>query len=271
MSVMQTGREVIAELNAGVLWIRLNRPEVRNAFNQPLGEQLLDALIRTDKDPEIRCAVVIGEGTAFCAGDDIGGIKVLLGLAEPDPLSAGQAARDGSILYLECARRMLRSPKPILAAINGSAAGAGTELACAADLRLASSSAKIGSGLVHIGQMGNAVLMTRLIGPAKATAIYLEGRLLPAEEALGAGLVDYVFEADSFEAKVRAFAERIATLPTKAFGLFKKTREKALALHWEAALWEEEQAHWHNMQDIEDAFEGARAFFDRRTANFTGR
>ncbi|GIK50162.1 MAG: enoyl-CoA hydratase/isomerase family protein [Hyphomonadaceae bacterium] len=264
-------KAILTEFDNGVLWIRLNRPGARNAFNRALGEQLLDSLIEVDRDPKVRCAVIIGSEPAFCAGDDIGGIKVLLGLAPPSPGSAGDSARDGSILYLACARRVLRSPKPILAAINGPAAGAGTEFACAADLRLASSTARIGSGLISIGQMGNAVLMTRLIGPARATALFLDGSLISAEEAKGIGLVDYVFDSETFEQDVRSFALRIASLPTKAIGLFKETREKALSAHWEVALGEQEKAHWRNMAEVEDSVEGARAFLEKRKPHFVGR
>lgn len=254
----------------GVLWLRLNRPDVLNAIDRPLGFKLLAALEQARNDEQVRAVVLTGEGRAFCSGDDIGGLSAFL-QGDYDSQSAAVDPHDRGALYLRIAIGMVQYPKPIIAAINGVCFGAGAELACAADLRCMARSARIGSGLVKIGEVGHAAFMGAVVGSARAFEIYVAGRAVGADEALAIGLVHHVFEDAEFEARVTELALRLAQMPTRVIGLQKRLRNECEGRSLVERALIQDEAHRRCMAEMADAREGALAFLEKRTPQFTGR
>ncbi|WP_046469374.1 enoyl-CoA hydratase/isomerase family protein [Allosalinactinospora lopnorensis] len=247
--------------------LTMNRPDRRNALNRELGERLIEALTEVGRDPEVRCVVLTGAGGAFCAGDDLDAVADFLA----GDRSSGPADEvTGDSHYLRVCEAMVRCPKPVIAGVDGVAAGAGTELACAADYRMASDRARIGSMLVRVGHFGTAVLLPRVVGPSRATEIYLTGRLVEADEAERIGLVHTVVPATEFQASLRALARTLAQGPTKSIAYFKELREAAWGQPVEYGLRLQDLYHIRSHTEIADAEEGPRAFLEGREPVFGG-
>jgi enoyl-CoA hydratase/carnithine racemase len=261
---------LIAEQRDSVLWLRLNRPESLNAIDRKLGFALIAAIAEAADEKVVRAIVLTGTGRAFCAGDDIAGLQAFL-QGDAHHASAAVDPSDRNTLYLRLATAMVRCPKPIIAAINGVAFGAGTEVLCAADLRCTARSARIGSGLAKIGAVGNAAFLGAVIGSARAFEIYVSGRAVDAAEALAIGLVNYVFDDASFAQDVNELAQRIAALPTRVVALQKKLRNDCTGHSLEQRALMQEEAHRVCMNQFEDAREGATAFIEKRAPRFSGR
>ncbi|UGY94130.1 enoyl-CoA hydratase/isomerase family protein [Streptomyces gobiensis] len=255
------------ELRDGVATLTLNRPGQRNALDRELSEQLLAALVRAAADPAVRCVVITGSGGAFCAGDDLAAVSEFLdGVRTNTPADA--VTGDGH--YLRICEAIVTCPKPVIAGIDGAAAGAGTEIACAADYRLASDRAKIGSCLVQVGHLGNAVMLPRVVGPARATEMFLTGRLVGAAEAERTGLVHQVVPAERFSAELSGLAARLASGPTKSIGYYKELREAAWGQPVLYGLRLQDIFHVRSHTEIKDASEGPRAFLEGRPPQFAG-
>ena len=259
---------LLSELRDGALFLTLNRPDARNALNADLARALLSELLTARHRPEVRAIILRGAGSAFCAGDDLASVDDYLdgGSAE-----APAIVDSGDSHYLRIIEAIVTCGKPVLAAIGGGCAGAGTEIACAADLRLASDRARIGSCLVSVGQVGNAVMLPRVIGPAAATELYISGRLVDAAEALSLGLVHEVVPHGRFDERVEELGLSLAQKPTKAIALFKELRERALGQPVEFGLRLQDAFHIRNNHEVEDGVEGVRAFVEKRPPRFTGR
>jgi enoyl-CoA hydratase/carnithine racemase len=258
---------VVERPEPGVLWLRLNRPAAGNALDRALGEAVFAALHRAP-DEGVRVAVLTGAGKAFCAGDDLRTVDAhLAGERTHSPV----VGTTDDPIYLRIVEAIVSAPFPVVAAVNGAAAGAGTEIACAADLRIASSTARIGSCLVNVAQVGTALMLGRVVGEARATEIYLSGRLVEMEEALRIGLVHEVVEPALLEAAVLERARTLAQRPTKAIALYKELRERLHGESIEHGLRLQNSFHVRNNREVEDSLEGARAFLDKRTPRFTGR
>jgi 2-(1,2-epoxy-1,2-dihydrophenyl)acetyl-CoA isomerase len=257
-----------ADLTDGVATLTLNRPERRNSLTRGMAEALLAALVVAGGDERVRVIVLRGAGGMFCAGDDVAAVdRWRAGERDEapfDPLTA-------DAYYLRVCEAVLNAPKPVIAAVEGAAAGAGAEIACAADFRLFSADARIGSCLVRVGHVGNVVLMARLVGPGRATEIYLTGRLVPAAEALAIGLADRVAPPERFEKELAALAEDFARAPTRAIGLFKELRERSWGQPATTGLRLQDAYHLRTHAEVRDGGEGLRAFAERRPPNFTGR
>lgn len=252
----------------GVTTLVMNRPKSRNSLNYELAAALLDAVIRASRDEATRVLVLTGAGDVFCAGDDINAVRAARD-GEWSKAPASQLTRD--YFYLRVCEELLNAPKPVLAGLNGPTVGAGTEMACAADYRLASDSLRIGSGLVHVGYAGNAAMLPRVVGPARATELFLTGRLADAAEAERIGLVDRVVARDVFDKELESFAHQLAQAPTKAIGCFKELRERGWGQPAEYALRIQNEYHHRSHHELEDGDEGLNAFLERRTPRFTGR
>ncbi|MEM6339661.1 MAG: enoyl-CoA hydratase/isomerase family protein, partial [Pseudomonadota bacterium] len=196
-----TDKPVIVTKKGSVTWLILNRTDALNAIDQELGLALNAAFREAEQDDAVRAIVITGNGRAFCAGDDIVGLGAFLERNFEHPRAAVDPS-DRSSLYLRLTAMMTRCPKPVIAAINGLSFGAGTEIACAADIRCISSKAKIGSSLVNIAQVGNAAYLSRVVGLSHAFEIFVTGRALGADEAKNIGLVHYVYEEGAFEERV---------------------------------------------------------------------
>lgn len=258
---------IIYEVKDNVAYIRLNRPEVLNALNKQMFDELFKALDNASKDQTARVIVITGSGRAFTVGADLGELR---GFYE-----RGERVNHGDILrqrYNPLVIRLRSIEKPVIAAINGVTAGAGIGIALAADIRLASSAARfvLAFGRVAlVPDSGLTYYLARLLGHGRLLEWYVSNREVGAEEALRLGLVDQVFQQDVFESKVHEFATAMASGPLKSYALLKRAINRQLlpelleALEYEAFL--QEVAGY-----TEDHIEGVMAFIQKRPPKFKG-
>lgn len=245
----------------GVGRIVLNRPDKLNAFTAGMLKEMTDALKQVERDKEVRALVITGSGRAFCSGQDLGNVQGELNLKE--------TLREG---YNPLIQRLVGLEKPTVAMVNGAAAGAGMSLALACDFRIASENASFIQAFINIGLVpdsGSLYFLPRLVGYAKALELAVFGEKIKAEEALRLGLVTKVVPARALEETTKAFAERLAAMPTKAIGLIKRYMQKsfendlAQMLEWEAFA-------QHVAGKTEDAKEGITAFLEKRKPIYRG-
>jgi 2-(1,2-epoxy-1,2-dihydrophenyl)acetyl-CoA isomerase len=253
--------EVLTSRDGAVLTITFNRPEVYNAFNRELHAALHEALTAAE-DQAVRCVMVTGAGKGFCAGQD---------LKEFGAVSA--SIRDALEQTYHPIVRLVRSlAKPVLAAVNGPAAGAGLSFACACDLRVAAESATFVPGFVGIGLVpdaGGTWFVHRLLGFARAFEWMCSNRRLSAAEALEWGLVSEVVPDDDFAERVAELAAEWAARPTLAVGRTKQLFEHAFTASLEAQLALEADLQQASVA-TEDFREGVDAFLQKRPPTFTG-
>lgn len=246
----------------GALRIGLNRPEVLNALTLDLLTELADALQGPAAAPDVRAVLVTGNGRAFCAGADLGRTPV--------------DADIGALLeahYHPVVRAILDLPKPVVAGVNGVAAGAGLSLAAACDVRVASAGATFTLGFTGIGlalDAGGSYFLSRLIGPGRTFELALSNRRVDATEALAIGLVERVISHESFDLEAMAAVTAMAQGPTRAFGLVKQELRSAFHNDLEAQLRVEARAQAEAAASA-DAAEGVRAFAEKRAPRFEGR
>ncbi len=253
--------EVLTRRDGAVLTITFNRPEVYNAFNRELHSALREALTEA-ADPAIRCVVVTGAGKGFCAGQDLKEFGEVSG-------SIGDALEAS---YHPNVRLVRSLAKPVIAAVNGAAAGAGLSFACACDVRLASSTATFVPGFVGIGLVpdaGGTWFIHRLLGFARAFEWMSTNRRLAADEALDWGLVSEVIDGGAFEARVAEVAAEWAGRPTLAIGRTKELFEHAFAAQLDAQLALEARLQQESVGTADFA-EGVNAFLEKRPPEFTG-
>ena len=254
--------EVLTNRDAAVLTITLNRPEVYNAFTGTLHAALHDALTGEAADPAVRAVVITGAGRGFCAGQDLRELRE----------APGDIRERLEETYHPNVRAIRALEKPVLAAVNGPAAGAGLSLACACDVRIASDAATFVPGFVGIGLVpdsGGTWFVHRLLGLARAFEWMCSNRRLDAEEALAWGLVSEVVPAERFPERVAEVASRWASLPTRAVGWTKRLFEHAHAADLEAQL-SLEAALQGRAVATADFAEGVAAFLEKREARFEG-
>jgi 2-(1,2-epoxy-1,2-dihydrophenyl)acetyl-CoA isomerase len=253
--------EVLTRRDGAVLTITFNRPEVYNAFNRELHSALREALTEA-ADPAIRCVVVTGAGKGFCAGQDLKEFGEVSG-------SIGDALEAS---YHPNVRLVRSLAKPVIAAVNGAAAGAGLSFACACDVRLASSTATFVPGFVGIGLVpdaGGTWFIHRLLGFARAFEWMSTNRRLSADEALDWGLVSEVIDGGAFEARIAEVAAEWAARPTLAIGRTKQLFEHAFAAELDAQLALEARLQQESVGTADFA-EGVNAFLEKRPPEFTG-
>jgi 2-(1,2-epoxy-1,2-dihydrophenyl)acetyl-CoA isomerase len=251
-----------------VAWVTLNRPDVLNAFNTEMLKTLGRVLRDAEKDPAARCIVITGAGRGFSAGQDLADVGSRYDSAEPLELGAHLRAN-----YNPMIAKLRNIEKPVIAAVNGVAAGAGLSLALACDLRISAESATFIEAFVSVGLVpdcGSTFTLPRLIGIARAMEMTFTGRKVKADEALRIGLVNQVVADDQLNGETRKVAEWLAALPTRAIGLTKR----AINAAWNADL--ETQLDYEAMLQTtagqtRDHREGVVAFLEKRQPNFTGR
>ncbi|MFJ3724134.1 enoyl-CoA hydratase/isomerase family protein [Streptomyces sp. NPDC090045] len=264
-----TEDEVLHRVDNGVAWITLNRPEAMNAVTWDQRERVIALLADASADPAIRAVVLTATGKGFCAGADLRGG----GGAPAGERVAGDVARMIRLGAQRLITAVLDCEKPVLAAVNGTAAGIGAHLALACDLVIAAEPARfievfVRRGLVPDG--GGAYLLPRLVGPQKAKELMFFGDALPAADAERLGLVNKVVPAEELEETARAWAERLAQGPTRALALTKQLVNASLDGDRAAALAAEATAQEINMTTA-DANEGVASFVERRTPKYLGR
>jgi 2-(1,2-epoxy-1,2-dihydrophenyl)acetyl-CoA isomerase len=256
MAEVQTRRE------GAVLTITLNRPDVLNAFDAAM-HKALGAALKDARDPEIRAVVLTGAGRGFCVGQDLTEFREAPGDIG-DRLRSNYHPNVLAIRALE---------KPVVAAVNGAAAGAGLSFACACDIRIASDTATFVPAFINIGLVpdsGGTYFLARLLGPARAFEWMTSGRRLSAEEAHAWGLVSEVVLADDLAARATELAAQLAAMPTRGVGMTKRLFDRA----GDSTL--EEQLEWEaQLQSAatktEDFREGVAAFLEKRDPRFKGR
>lgn len=252
---------ILFEVKNGVAWVTLNRPDKLNSFTEQMNQEMSQAMKQIAKDDAIRAVVITGEGRAFCSGEDLG--------------SLGEETNHADILrnrYNPMVQALAAIEKPIIAAVNGVAAGAGMSLALACDFRLASEKASFVEAFIHVGLVpdsGNLYYLPRIVGHAKALELAVLGEKISADDAMKHGLVTKVIPVDEWEEQVTAFAERLAAMPTKAIGLIKRY----LMESWHSNLDEmlEKEAYAQRIAGLsQDHKEGVEAFLQKRKPEFKG-
>lgn len=249
-----------------VAWITLNRPDARNALNDAMREEMFAVLADARTNPDIRAVVITGAGKGFCTGADLSG----RGGGPTGPGAAREMMRTRSQRLI---RMVWELEKPVIAAVNGVAAGLGAHLAFASDLVIAATDARFIEVFVRRGiavDAGGAFLLPRLIGLAKAKELVFFGEDLSAEDALRIGLINRVAAPDQLRQVTREWAEKLAQGPTYAIGMSKHLLNRSLQSDLDTAFEEEAFAQCLVTQS-EDTKEGMRAFMEKRQPKFTGR
>jgi 2-(1,2-epoxy-1,2-dihydrophenyl)acetyl-CoA isomerase len=250
---------VTLEHRGTVAYIRLDRPDQRNALTYPMLEELLEACEHTAEDPSARVVVLTGTGSAFCSGGDV------RHLSEDDHLSEGER-RDRLARLHRISWVLHTMRKPTVAAINGPAMAAGLSLAMACDLRVMSAKATLASAFARLatpGDFGGTWLALHLLGLGRAKALYLLNETISAEEALEWGLVTTVVPPERFGAAVDEMADRLAAGPPEAFALMKANFAAALTTPL-AEFLDIEAANMTLGMSTKEFDESARAFLAGR-------
>jgi len=260
-------RQVLVEREGAIGWVRINRPERLNAFVGTMRQDIEAGLQELEEDDDVRSVIVTGTGRAFSTGGDIG---VMTELAE-----TGDEARFRDLL--EAGERVVtlieRMSKPVIAAVNGPAAGAGACLALACDLRIASESASIGFTFMRVGlhpDWGGTYFLPRLVGPALAAELIYTGGMVGAERAERLGLFNRVVPGNQLESAARGFAGEITNGPREVIALAKRSLRNTLMSTLDEQLLMEREAQLAAFRS-DDFREGVQAFLDKRAPRFGNR
>lgn len=252
--------DVLVEISDNVMHLTLNRPDSLNAFSPEMLDGLTASIKDANHDSQIRAIIIKGSGRAFSAGGDVKKMGV----------------RDSVTTYYslgktnELIMAMHHSKKPIIAAVHGVAAGAGFNLAMAADIILAREDTKLILSFSKVGLMsdgGGSFFLTRVVGPYRAKELLLNAEPLSAQEAQALNIVNHVYEKDKFNEKVQAFANKMATGPATAYEFIKKTVNQSLHSNLEDIL-EAERITQATLVTTEEHEEGIQAFKEKRAPSF---
>ena len=247
-----------------VATITLNRPQVMNALGGTMREDVFDYLRAAEQDATVGVVVITGAGEAFCAGGDIAAMVELQARDDVAPIG-DRIALAGAVIEF-----MRGMGKPVIAAVNGMAAGGGMNLALACDIRYGSEHARFSQSFVKIGLVpdwGGHYLLTRLVGTSHAMELMMTGERIDAEQACRLGIINQVFAAASFMDDVRARAQRLAEGPAAALAAIKRGVYLGAEATLTATLAYEQQTQTRLFLAA-DAREGMRAFLDKRKPRF---
>jgi len=259
---------LLVENDGAVRTLRLNRPDVLNAFNGELLSALAKAVRDAEKDVAVRCLVITGSGRAFSSGQDLADVANRYKSAEP--IELGRHLREH---YHPTIVRLRTMEKPVVASVNGVAAGAGASLALACDFRIAAESASLIEAFINVGLVpdcGSTFMLPRLVGLARAMELAMTGRKVKAAEALQIGLVNQVVPDAELPAATTALARKLADLPPRGIGLTKRAINAAWSNDLETQL-EYEAMLQTTAGQTHDHREGVAAFLEKRTPRFEGR
>ncbi len=251
----------------GITTITLNRPEKLNALAGHMRRDLAEALETAGSDRNVHVVVITGAGRAFCAGGDVAAMAELIERRDSDEFSRllGSARR-----VVTAIRQMT---KPVIASVNGPAAGAGCNLAFACDLRIASTTATFSQSFAKVGlhpDWGGTYFLPRLVTPNKACEMFFLGEAISAEEAHRLGILNFVVPADELETETRKLARRLRDAPAIALGAAKQAVYMSQDAELEEMLRYETEAQMRCFES-QDAAEGVRAYLEKRSPKFTGR
>ena len=263
---MSANEMVLQHLDTGLLTITMNRPERRNALSPDMVTGLVAAARRAAEDHEVRAVLFKGAGGTFCVGGDV---KSMAEGRAPLPFEAKLAnLRRG----MEVSRILHQMPKPVVAQLDGAAAGAGLSMALSCDLRVASESCKVTTAFAKVGfsgDYGGTYFLTQLLGSAKARELYLLSPVLTASEALALGMVTKVVPDAEIDAAAQELALSLAQGPSVALGYIKRNINNAESMSLEACF-DGETIHHTRAGETADHKEAAKAFVEKRKANFRG-
>lgn len=267
---MDEGPALLVERHGPVALLTLNRPATRNAlFGEDLFSAFETVLDGLDADLSVRAAVLTGAGPAFCSGGNVAEMRDRQGMFAGSPEEIAARYRAG---IQRIPRAFARCRVPLIAAVNGAAIGAGNDLACLCDIRIASSAARFAESFVKVGIVpgdGGCWLLPRVVGPARAAEMAFTGETLDAAQALAIGLVSRVVEPAQLLPEALALAQRIAANPPQALRwtkqLLQQARTGTLDEALDAAARLQGQAH-----HTADHHEAVAAFFDKRPPVFSG-
>ena len=265
---MSSYKCLLYEVKDGVATLTLNRPERLNALGDTLRDDLHDAVHRASADSAVRVMVITGAGKGFCSGGDVKAMHESKQSGTGRPLIDKVAPLRDRVLLA-----MRDAPQPIIAAVNGAAAGAGMNLALGCDIRIASTTARFGETFAKRGlhpDWGGTYFLPRLVGMAKACEMIFTGDMIDAQEALRLGIVSALYPPEELMPAVRELAGKIAAGPPVAIRLAKRALYHGEGVDLRSAL-EFETFAQNVCSETEDAREGIRAFVEKRPPQFQGR
>ena len=254
------------EKRDGVAWIVMNRPDALNALDLQMARELFEISIDLARDPSVRAAVLTGAGSkAFCAGGDVAGFAA-------DPAHVDRLVLQMTTYLHAAVSRFASMNAPLIAAVNGVAAGGGLSLVACCDLAIAADHARFTSAYTQIGLSpdgSSTYYLTRLLGTRRATELYLTNRVLSASDALDWGLVNRVVPGAALLEEAGQLAAQLARGPTRAHGGVKRLMLTAAHEGLETQM-ERESRQVAELAMSADSVEGVRAFLDKRAPRFTG-
>ena len=256
---------VLSKLEDAVLTLSLNRPDRLNSFIEPMAQQLQESLTKAQNDHNIRCVLLTANGKAFCAGQDLPEV-----VDKDDQYELGDTVRKS---YNPVIRAIRKLKKPVICAVNGTAAGAGANLAFACDIVLASTGAVFVQSFSKIGLIpdsGGTFMLPRLVGLQRANAMYLLDEKITPQQAEKIGLIYKTVAPDSLLDEAYTICQKLADMPTKGFGLYKQAINQSLTNTLDEQLELEAQLQTEAGKTA-DYHEGVQAFLDKRKPKFEGK
>lgn len=255
---------ITTDLSESILTITLNRPDKLNSFTEAMAKQLQEALGNAAKNDEGRCVLLTGNGKAFCAGQDLPEV-----VEKGEEYELGNTVRTSYNPIIEGIRKL---EKPVVCAVNGTAAGAGANIAFACDIILASDQAVFVQSFSKIGLIpdsGGTFMLPRLVGLQRANILYMLDEKISSEQAVEMGLIYKAVEHEQMLKEAREICQKLASLPTRGFGLYKQAVNKSLTNNLDEQL-ELEANLQTEAGNTHDYHEGVQSFLEKRKPEFKG-